>query len=52
MLGTVALVLVAWWIVGVALALVIGRFIALADAHGTGTPPPPRTGQHAGERHA
>jgi len=51
MLVTVALVLVLWWMVGVAIALVVGRFIALADARG-GIASPPRSGATAGERHA
>lgn len=51
MFVTVALVLVIWWLVGVAIALIIGRFIALADVRG-GVVPPPRPGATAGEGHA
>ncbi len=51
MLRTVALVLIAWWVIGVGIAMVVGRFIALADAR-RGSAAPPRHGGSAGERHA
>ena len=44
MLWTVALVLAVWWILGVGVAIIVGRFISLADSQGMKSPP--------GERHA
>lgn len=51
MLMTVALILAAWSTVAIGLALLVGRFISIADARRARAAPPARRATK-GERHA